>query len=586
MRLLIVGGYGTFGGRIVELLESEPRLTLIVAGRSRKKAQAYCDARGVVRATLEAAHFDRNGDLAAQISALRPEMIIDASGPFQAYGDECYRLVKAAIAARAHYLDLADGSAFVDGIAAFDPAARAAGVYVLSGVSSFPVLTAAVVRRLALPMSHIDEIAGGIAPSPFAGVGGNVIRAIAGYAGQPVAYLGRTAKAAGRPFTSQRRYVIAPPGKLPLRSTMFSLVDVPDLRALSELWPQSKRVWMGAGPVPEILHRVLIALAWLVRFGWVRSLSPLAPLMRWATNRLRWGEHRGGMFVEVSGADAADNPVTRSWHLLAEGADGPLIPSMAAQALVLKHLDGKPPTHGARACVNDLELKDYERLFATREIYTGLRGPPTPGAPLYQRVLGDAWNHIPALVRDLHAAPSATGVAWIERGRNPLAWLAGTLMSFPPAGAEVPVSVRFEADSVGETWTRSFANHSFLSRQYEGRGRSERLLCERFGALEFAMALVLERDRLRLLTRRWSAFGAPLPLWLAPRSEAHESEADGAFCFFVEIRHPLVGLIVRYRGRLTPQPPGGRTEYVAALPIAAEVAPTVAAPVVRMTDEE
>jgi hypothetical protein len=586
MRLLIVGGYGTFGGRIVELLESEPRLTLIVAGRSRERAQAYCDARGVVRARLEVAHFDRNGDLAAQISALRPEIIVDASGPFQAYGDRRYRLVEAAIAARVHYLDLGDSSAFVDGIVAFDAPARAAGVYVLSGVSSFPVLTAAVVRRLAAPMSRVDQIAGGIAPSPFAGVGENVIRAIAGYAGQPVAYLGRTVKTVGRPFTSQRRCVIAPPGKLPLRSTMFSLVDVPDLRALSELWPQSKRVWMGAGPTPEILHRALIALAWLVRLGWVRSLSPLAALMHWATNRLRWGEHRGGMFVEVDGADAVGNPVTRSWHLLAEGPDGPLIPSMAVQALVLKHLDGEFPTHGARACVNDLELEDYERLFATREIHSGLRAPPEAGAPLYQRVLGDAWGDIPACVRDLHAAPAATGVAWVERGRNPLAWLAGTLMSFPPSGADVPVNVRFEADARGETWTRRFANHSFSSRQYEGRGRSERLLCERFGALEFAMALVVDGDRLRLITRSWSAFGVPLPLWLAPRSEAYESEADGAFRFFVEIRHPLVGLIVRYRGRLTPQPPGGRTEYVAALPIAAEVAPIVAAPVVRMTDEE
>ncbi|TIO34461.1 MAG: hypothetical protein E5X93_01830, partial [Mesorhizobium sp.] len=34
MKLLIVRGYGTFGGRIVQLLESEPRLTLLVAGRS------------------------------------------------------------------------------------------------------------------------------------------------------------------------------------------------------------------------------------------------------------------------------------------------------------------------------------------------------------------------------------------------------------------------------------------------------------------------------------------------------------------------------------------------------------------------
>ena len=36
-----------------------------------------------------------------------------------------------------HYLDLADGSDFVAGVCAYDEAARKAGLFVLSGVSSF-----------------------------------------------------------------------------------------------------------------------------------------------------------------------------------------------------------------------------------------------------------------------------------------------------------------------------------------------------------------------------------------------------------------------------------------------------------------
>ncbi|MER8922630.1 hypothetical protein [Mesorhizobium sp. M0802] len=58
---------------------------------------------------------------------------------------------------------------------------------------------------------------------------------------------------------------------------------MPHLRALADLWLEAKTIWMGAGPVPEILHRALIGFAWLVRIGLVRSLSPLAPLMHWAT---------------------------------------------------------------------------------------------------------------------------------------------------------------------------------------------------------------------------------------------------------------------------------------------------------------
>jgi Domain of unknown function (DUF4166)/Saccharopine dehydrogenase NADP binding domain len=553
MRMLIVGGYGTFGGRTVELLESDPRLTLIVAGRSLAKARAYCAKRAAASAMLEPAHFDRTGDLGAQIERLKPDVLLDASGPFQDYGADAYRLVEAAIDARVHYLDLADGAGFVSGVSAYDARAREAGIYVLSGVSSFPVLTAAVVRRLSEGVTRVDDIAGGIAPSPFAGVGENVIRAIAGYAGQPTAYLGRSAKAIGRPFTQQRRYTIAPPGRLPLRSTMFSLVDVPDLRVLPGLCPDVKRVWMGAGPVPEILHRALIALSWAVSLGILRSLAPLAPLMHWATNRLRWGEHRGGMFVEIKGQGAGAAPEARSWHLLAEGADGPLIPSMAAQAIVQKHLDGARPRAGARACVDEVDLADYERLFAARTIYTGLRTPVRADAHLYQRLLGDAWERLPPPVRAMHdGVGAAEGVACVERGRHPLAWIAARTMSFPPAHPETPVSVRFAADREAERWTRKFGKHAFSSRQYEGAGKSRRLLVERFGVLQFAMALVLDGDRLRLVTRRWSAFGIPLPLWLAPRSNANETAEHGVFQFFVEITHPLCGLIVRYKGWLEP----------------------------------
>lgn len=302
MRLLVVGGYGIFGGRIVQLLENEPRLTLIVAGRSLARAEAWCKTRTDAAAKLVSIAFDRDGDLLAQLSSLKPDCVVDASGPFQAYGAGRYRLIEACIAQGIHYLDLADGSDFVAGVSAYDDAARKAGLFVLSGVSSFPVLTAAVVRRLSAGMARVDTIQGGIAPSPFAGVGENVIRAIAGYAGQPVDLKRDGCQAQGHPLTEQMRYTIAAPGKVPLNSTLFSLVDVPDLRALADLWPQAKTIWMGAGPVPEIQHRALIGLAWLVRIGLVRSLSSLAPLMHWASNRLRWGEHRGGIFVAVEGS--------------------------------------------------------------------------------------------------------------------------------------------------------------------------------------------------------------------------------------------------------------------------------------------
>ena len=90
--------------------------------------------------------------------------------------------------------------------------------------------------------------------------------------------------------------------------------------------------------------------------------------------------------------------------------------------------------------------------------------------------------------------------------------------------------------------------------QEAGRGRFERLLCERFGPLCVGMALVIENDyRMRLVVRRWSLFGIPMPKALAPRGNAFEFAREGRFHFHVEIGHPLTGPIVVYRGWLLPQ---------------------------------
>ena len=314
---------------------------------------------------------------------------------------------------------------------------------------------------------------------------------------------------------------------------------------------------MGAGPVPEILHRALNGLAWLVRLRLLPSLAPFAALFHAVINIVRWGEHRGGMFVAVDGATSDGKTVTRSWHLLAEGDDGPLIPSMAIDAIIRQSLDGKRPPSGARPAVRDLELADYDAVFARRAIHTGRRDQPSgDDAALYRRLLGAAWSALPEEVRamhDLHETLEAEGTATIERGHGWQARLAAAIAGFPPPGNDVPVRVSFTRQQDREIWRRDFAGATFSSTQEAGRGRNDRLLVERFGPLALSLALVLDDGRLRLVMRRWSLFGLPLPAAWAPRGEAHESAEDGRFRFDVEIRHRFTGLIVAYRGWLVPR---------------------------------
>jgi len=108
MKILILGGYGTFGGRLAHLLADDERLTLLIAGRSKQKAEAFCNQLSS-KANTFPLFFDRDGDVASQLREIAPTLVVDATGPFQIYGEDPYRVIKACIANDIDYVDLADG---------------------------------------------------------------------------------------------------------------------------------------------------------------------------------------------------------------------------------------------------------------------------------------------------------------------------------------------------------------------------------------------------------------------------------------------------------------------------------------------
>ncbi len=551
MKILILGGYGVFGGRLAELLSDAPDLALVICGRDPSRANAFCAAFSG-RAAVIPLRLDRR-NIADGLRAQSPDLVVDASGPFQDYGDRRYDVIEACIAAGVAYVDFADAADFVFGVPQFDAQAKAAGVFVLSGVSSFPVLTAAVLRDMAKTMSII-AVEGGIAPSPYAGIGLNVMRAVIGYAGAPVKLWRNGGPALGVGLAESMRFTVAVPGRLPLRNIRFSLVDVPDLQVIPPEHAAMTDIWMGAGPVPEILHRILNLLAKArYRFG-LPSLVPFSRLFYAVLNRMRFGEHRGGMFLHARGMSDGKE-VHQTWHLLAEGDDGPYIPSMAIEAVIRKLLAGVRPPAGARSGVHALDLSDYELLFKSRAIFTGFR-VDDPAFPLYHRLLGPAFASLPPRVRELHGSTAArrwTGQAVVRRGNGVMARVIGRIFGFPNTAPQVPVTVEFSPGDGAERWTRRFDGKSFSSVQFCGTGKNQYLLVERFGVAAFALALVIDGDRLFFVPRRWSMLGVPMPGCLLPAGSSFESEVQGQFCFNIDISLPLMGLIVAYKGTLTPE---------------------------------
>jgi hypothetical protein len=284
------------------------------------------------------------------------------------------------------------------------------------------------------------------------------------------------------------------------------------------------------------------------------SLVPLSRLFHTVLNAMRFGEHRGGMFVRARGRRDG-KPTELSWHLIAEGDDGPFIPSMAIEGIIRKLLRGQRPEAGARAGTRALELADYDTLFKGRAIFTGFR-IEEDGRPFYREMLGAAFDTLPSRVQELHGTCEPRqwkGHADVLRGRGLIARLIGRVMGFPESGSHVPVAVMFSPVSGGERWTRNFGGNVFSSVLSPGRGKNAYLLVERFGAVSVAMALVIEEKRLNLIPRRWSFLGMPLPKSLMPSGTSFETEVDGQFHFNVEISAPIVGLIASYNGTLLPR---------------------------------
>ncbi len=376
LTLCIIGGYGTFGARIVELLAEAP-VRIVVAGRSLEQAKALCGAHRDRAADLVPAMIDRCSP--ADVEDLfrhRPDIVVDASGPFQSYGERPYRLIEACLRHRTAYLDLADARDFVNGVSVYDDKAKAEGTWILTAASSFPVLTVAAIQAMSADLARLEKVWAGIAPSPYAGYGRNVIRAVASYAGQPVPVRRNGSREVARAFTETTPETIMPPGGQALGPRLFGLVDVPDHQLIPELWPEIQDVWIGVAPAPGILFRALVLASKGVARGWLPGLAPLAPALKLATDTLRWGEDRGGMLVSVLGRTTEGDLVQRRWHMIARGPDGPMIPAMAVAGLVRRCLEGETIEPGARSAAGELTLADYERMFEGRQITAGLTGEP------------------------------------------------------------------------------------------------------------------------------------------------------------------------------------------------------------------
>lgn len=364
IEVLIVGASGVFGSRLARLASREHGIRLTLGGRSPAPLEALAAELGCAVLLV-----DRDQVTAEQIS--RFDLVIDCAGPFQGSRTG---LIEQCIEVRVDYVDLADARDFVCSVGRFEDAAKRSKVAVISGASSIPALSHAVLDAMTAGWRRVVDLRIGIFPGNRAPRGRSVVEAILSYVGKPVRVFSSAQWSDRAGWSLYGRIDCGSAGK-----RWASLCDTPEQDLLVRRYKPTQSADFVAGLELPVLHLGLWLLSFLVRWGWINSLRPWSAILLRIAEALRpFGSDRGAMVVEAAGLDAAGKSIAAEWRLDAPANLGPFVPVVPALALLRRIRDGRKPEPGAYPCSGILQLDELEGLLHSLGIRTTLLRPVEP----------------------------------------------------------------------------------------------------------------------------------------------------------------------------------------------------------------
>lgn len=357
-RVLVLGGYGNFGRFICQELAKDTNIQLLVAGRTMEMAKAFVETLPVSGGPSPI-QLDVGDGIEQALHTLQPDIVINTVGPFQ---NQTYGVPTACINQGCHYIDLADGREFVTNINQLNPAAVAKNVCVISGASSVPALSAAVIDHYLPRFERLESVAYGISTAQHTTRGLATTQAVLSYAGKPIQTLvdGEDKKIFG--WQGMRSY-----GFEGLGRRWLSNCDVPDLSLFPSRYPGLRTIRFYAGVELAFQQFGVWCLSWLVRTGVIKNLSSWAKgLLKASFLFDRLGGDESGFFMALEGQDGQNSPKSITFELVARSGHGPLIPCMPAILLAKRLARGERLQPGAYACIGMIALDEY--LEALKEL--------------------------------------------------------------------------------------------------------------------------------------------------------------------------------------------------------------------------
>ncbi len=361
--VLILGGYGTFGGRIAQELCARGK-KVIINGRSQQKAliqqRAILDK--LPTADITVACFDVYTELKSQLQKLSPRVVIHTCGPFQGQDTA---VAKTIITAGIHYIDLADGRDYVQHMLALNQLAIDHQVTAITAASTVPALSSAVLTNLKneYAIESFTQVNIGISPGQKTDRGLATTQAVLSYIGKPLKpWPGGGAQKYGWQNSYKQKYPA-------ISARMMGNCEAPDLDLFAAQF-NIKRLHFSAGMESKLLHVLIWMSSWLVRLGLPVKLNKHA---RKLLKISRWfdvlGTANGGMHVDIEGLKSDQSKVAKTWFIEAFNNEGPQIPAMPAVIMTEKLLS-QQISCGVQPCVNLITLNEYLSALGTENIQT------------------------------------------------------------------------------------------------------------------------------------------------------------------------------------------------------------------------
>jgi saccharopine dehydrogenase-like NADP-dependent oxidoreductase len=364
-RVVVLGGYGNFGARIARTLARDPAMAVTVVGREPARAVDTATAIALECGNrVDAAAFDVSArDIGARLRTLEPNLVIHTCGPFQSRD---HGVARAALSVGAHYVDLADARKFVCGIRAIDDAARSRELLVVSGASTVPGLSGAVLDAFAHEFDALQSIDLGIAPGNRTPRGSATVASVASYVGRQFGVWDGGVWQPAYGWQRLRRYRYPPAAG----TRWLADCDVPDLELFPERYPGVQSVRFGAGLELPFLHFGLWLLSWPSRWRWIAHLEAHAERLRRGSEWFaKLGTDVGAMHVEMHGFRRGHR-LDVIWTLVAGHGDGPQIPCTAAIVIARKLAAGTLVARGALPCLGLFSLEECLRELEGYDVRT------------------------------------------------------------------------------------------------------------------------------------------------------------------------------------------------------------------------